>query len=70
MVNLAVRLEWLDRNPFQAYQLKFDKVEREYLTKDELARIENKKFNIVRLQVVTRPFYFQVLYRTGLYRCV
>ena len=42
MVNLAVRLEWLDGNPFHAYQLKFDKVEGEYLTKDELARIENK----------------------------
>ncbi|MGJ1234807.1 MULTISPECIES: site-specific integrase [Sphingobacterium] len=58
MVNLAVRLEWIDRNPFQAYQLKFDKVEREYLTKDELARIENKRFNIVRLQVVQDLFIF------------
>jgi integrase len=58
MVNLAVRLEWIDRNPFQAYQLKFDKVEREYLTKDELARIENKHFNIVRLQVVQDLFIF------------
>ncbi|KAA8485601.1 site-specific recombinase XerD [Arcticibacter tournemirensis] len=58
MVNLAVRLEWLDRNPFHAYQLKFDKVEREYLTKDELARIEKKKFNIVRLQVVKDLFIF------------
>jgi len=58
MVNLAVRLEWIDRSPFHAYQLKFDKVEREYLTKDELARIEAKKFNIVRLQVVQDLFVF------------
>jgi len=58
MVNLAVRLEWIDRNPFHAYQLKFDKVEREFLTKDELARIEAKKFNIVRLQVVQDLFVF------------
>jgi len=58
MVNLAVRLEWIDRNPFHAYQLKFDKVEREYLTKDELARIEAKKFNIARLQVVQDLFVF------------
>ncbi|MEO6520858.1 MAG: site-specific integrase [Mucilaginibacter sp.] len=58
MINLAVRLEWIDRNPFHAYQLKFDKVEREYLTKDELARIEAKKFNIVRLQVVQDLFIF------------
>jgi len=58
IINLAVRLEWIDRNPFHAYQLKFDKVEREYLTKDELARIEAKKFNIVRLQVVQDLFIF------------
>jgi len=58
MINLAVRLEWINRNPFHAYQLKFDKVEREYLTKDELARIEAKKFNIVRLQVVQDLFVF------------
>ncbi|QJD96153.1 site-specific integrase [Mucilaginibacter robiniae] len=58
MINLAVKLEWIDRNPFHAYQLKFDKVEREYLTKDELARIEKKHFNIVRLQVVQDLFIF------------
>ena len=58
MVNLAVRLEWLDRNPFHAYQLKFDKVKREYLTKEELARIETKKFNIIRLQLVQDLFIF------------
>jgi integrase len=58
MINLAVRLEWIDRNPFHAYQLKFDKIEREYLTKDELARIEAKNFNIVRLQVVQDLFIF------------
>jgi integrase len=58
MINLAVRLEWIDGNPFHAYQLKFDKIEREYLTKDELARIEAKKFNIVRLQVVQDLFVF------------
>lgn len=58
MVNLAVRLEWLGRNPFHAYQLKFDKVEREYLTKIELERIEAKEFSIVRLQVVKDLFVF------------
>jgi integrase len=58
MVNLAVRLEWIERNPFHAYQLKFEKVERDYLTKDELARIEEKQFHIVRLQVVKDLFVF------------
>lgn len=58
MVNLALRLEWLDRNPFQAYQLKFDKFEREYLTKVELEKIEAKEFSIVRLQIVKDLFVF------------
>ncbi|CAN5482668.1 site-specific integrase [soil metagenome] len=59
MVNLAVRLEWIERNPFHAYQLKFEKVERDYLTKEELARIEEKQFHIVRLQVVKDLFVFR-----------
>jgi integrase len=58
MVNLAVRLEWIERNPFHAYQLKFEKVERDYLTKEELVRIEEKQFHIVRLQVVKDLFVF------------
>jgi site-specific recombinase XerD len=58
MVNMAVRLEWIERNPFHAYQLKFDKVNRDYLTKDELQRIESKKFHIIRLQVVQDLFIF------------
>jgi ATP-dependent Lon protease len=58
MVNLAVRLEWIDRNPFHAYQLKFEKIERDYLTKEELARIEEKQFHIVRLQLVKDLFIF------------
>ncbi len=58
MVNMAVRLEWVARNPFHAYQLKFDKVNRDYLTKDELERIESKEFHIIRLQVVQDLFIF------------
>jgi len=58
MVNMAVRMEWIVRNPFHAYQLKFDKVNRDYLTKDELQRIENKAFQIGRLQIVQDLFIF------------
>lgn len=58
MINMAVRLEWIERNPFHAYQLKFEKVNRDYLTKEELHWIENKKFSIVRLQVVKDLFIF------------
>lgn len=58
LLNLAVRLEWLVRNPFQAYKLKFQKVERQYLTGIELKTIEGKKFSVPRLEVVQDLFIF------------
>jgi site-specific recombinase XerD len=58
MVRLAVKLEWIAKNPFENYQLKFQKVERGYLTDTELASIENKKFTIERLDWVKDLFVF------------
>ena len=58
MVNMAVTMDWLAEDPFAKYKQHFDKVERFYLTKDELSAIENKKFTIERLQVVKDPFLF------------
>ena len=58
MINMAIRLEWIEGNPFQAYQLKFDRVDREYLTKEELETIEKKVFSIGRLQTVKDVFIF------------
>jgi hypothetical protein len=31
MINMAVRMEWLDKDPFSKYQQKFEKVERDFL---------------------------------------
>lgn len=58
MVNLALRLEWIAKNPFASYQLKFKKVEREYLTREELKRIEDKVFQIPRLSQIRDIFIF------------
>lgn len=58
MINMAVRMEWLERDPFAKYKQKFDKVERGHLTKEELARIEEKEFDIERLQHVRDLFVF------------
>ena len=58
MINLAVKLEWLDRNPFHAYQLKFEKVERECLTQWELANLEAKTMPVSRLQIIKDLFIF------------
>ncbi|MBE7175332.1 MAG: site-specific integrase [Mucilaginibacter polytrichastri] len=55
---LAVRLEWLDREPFARYQLKFKKVDKSFLTTDELAQIESKAISIERLQYIRDLFVF------------
>jgi site-specific recombinase XerD len=58
MVNMAVTMDWLAKDPFAKYKQHFDKVERFFLTKEELSAIENKKFTIERLQVVKDLFLF------------
>ena len=58
MVNMAVTMDWLAKDPFAKYKQHFDKVERFYLTKDELSAIEKKKFTIERLQMVKDLFLF------------
>jgi site-specific recombinase XerD len=58
ILSLGVKLEWMDKNPFNAYEIKFDKVEREFLTEKELNAIENKKLEIERLQIIRDMFVF------------
>lgn len=58
ILNLGVRLEWLTKNPFNAYNVRFDKVERGFLTKYELELIEKKKFSIERLEMIKDLFIF------------
>jgi site-specific recombinase XerD len=58
MVNMAVTMDWLAKDPFAKYRQHFDKVERFYLTKEELSFIEKKEFTIERLQVVKDLFLF------------
>ncbi len=58
MINLAIKLEWLVKNPFCQFQLKFDKYDRQYLSKRELELIENTYFNSERLERVKDIFIF------------
>ncbi|MFV0268667.1 MAG: site-specific integrase [Draconibacterium sp.] len=58
MVTMAVRMEWLDKDPFAAFKLHFKKVEREFLTEADLAAIEKKAFKIERLCFVRDLFVF------------
>ncbi len=40
LMNLAVKLEWISKNPFGKYQLKFTKYDRAYLSASELNTLE------------------------------
>lgn len=58
MVNLAVKLEWIPKNPFINYQLKFQKNERHYLNERELSILENTLFSSPSLERVKDIFIF------------
>lgn len=58
MTNLAVKLEWLDKDPFHQYRLKFQKHNRSYLSERELALIEETIFNGIGYEKVRNVFLF------------
>src|SRR5690554_3621396 len=58
LVNMAITMDWLEKDPFAKYRLHFDKVERGHLSKEELAVLEKKSFSIERLQSVLDMFLF------------
>ena len=58
ITNLAVRNDWLDKNPFSNFKCTFKKVERHVLTMDELRAVESKKMDMLRLQQVKDLFVF------------
>ncbi len=58
MIRLAYDLEWIQRDPFAKFQLKFEKREREFLTECELQKIVNMSSPIERLIAVRDLFVF------------
>ncbi|MGB3850490.1 MAG: site-specific integrase [Tunicatimonas sp.] len=58
MVNLAVKEEWLTKDPFAKFKLKFEKKDRGYLTRAELRRIEERDFRLERLNQTRDIFIF------------
>jgi len=58
MINLAMKLEWIVKNPFNQFQLKFDKYDRQYLSERELELIENTHYKNERLEKVKDCFIF------------
>ncbi len=58
MINMAVRLDWLAKDPFASFKKRFDKVERESLNSEELAALAGKVLSIDRLGHVRDMFVF------------
>ena len=58
IINLAVKLEWMAKNPFDQFQLKYDRYERHYLTERELELLENTHYTNERLERVKDCFIF------------
>lgn len=58
IINIALRYEWLERDPFAQFKPSFIKTTRDCLTQEQLLSIELKEFSIERLQWVKDLFVF------------
>jgi integrase len=57
-MNLAISLEYIEKNPYGKYKVALEPTHREFLTPDELDRIEKKIIRIERLKMVRDLFVF------------
>lgn len=64
MYNLAMNNGWVRTDPFANYKIQLEKVNRGYLTQEEIDRLIIKEFKNARLEVVKDMFLFSVY--TGL----
>ena len=58
IIHLAVANDWLYKYPFQAHKAKIKEVKRDFLTQEELERVNEKEFSTARLNVVKDVFVF------------
>ena len=58
---------WVSVNAFAPFKIHYDEVERDFLTREELARIMQKEFDVPRMEYVRDVFVFSCF--TGLAHC-
>jgi len=58
LTNLAIKFEWMDKDPFRDYKMKFEKFDRAYLSQRELNYIEETRFSRVTLETTKNIFLF------------
>lgn len=64
IVRIALANDWIQKDPFSNYKMKLKKVDRDYLTDEELDILLNKQFKFERLEQVKDCFLFSCF--TGL----
>ena len=58
ITNLALKMEWLEKDPFRNFKLRYIRNERDYLTERELDLIEETSFMTIGLKRVKDVFLF------------
>jgi len=58
ITNLALNSDYIEKNPFRKFKIKYNKVKQEFLLWDDLKKIENLKIKIQRLDLVKDLFVF------------
>lgn len=58
IVLMAYKNEWIIKDPFMKFKMSLEDVKKDYLVKEELQRIIERKFNILRLDQVRDVFIF------------
>lgn len=55
---MAINNDWVRSDPFAAFKIHMERVDRGYLTETELERLRNKKFSTKRLEIIRDLFLF------------
>lgn len=58
IIILAKNNGWIVKDPFANYKIRFQKVDRGFLTEDQIKKLMNKAFNLKRLEQVRDVFVF------------
>lgn len=58
MINLAMKNEWIERDPFMKFKARFERHDRIYLSPEDLRVIETKELSLERLQLARDLFVF------------
>ncbi len=58
LMNLAIKLGWMEKSPFRDFKMKFEKFDRAYLNQRELNYIEETRFSRATLETTKDIFLF------------